>query len=56
VMTDSLNTLKSNGVTIHVPSAQLRSDMQKVGDVMLKEWLAKAGPEGQALIDVYRKP
>jgi len=56
VMTDSLNILKANGVTIHMPSAQLKSDMQKVGDVMLKEWLAKAGPEGQALIDAYRKP
>jgi hypothetical protein len=30
--------------------------MQKVGDAMLKEWLAKAGPEGQALIDAYRLP
>jgi len=55
-MSDSLNTLKANGVTIHPPSAQLKSDLQKVGDVMLKEWLAKAGPEGQALIDAYRKP
>ena len=29
--------------------------MKKVGDVMLKEWLDKAGPEGQALVDAYRK-
>jgi TRAP-type C4-dicarboxylate transport system substrate-binding protein len=56
VMTESLNTLKANGVTIHAPSAQLKADMQKVGDAMLKEWLAKAGPEGQALIDAYRLP
>jgi len=56
VMTDSLNTLKANGVTIHQPSSQLKADMLKVGEVMLREWLAKAGPEGQALIDAYRKP
>jgi hypothetical protein len=30
-----------------VPSAQLKADMKKVGDTMLKEWLEKAGPEGR---------
>jgi TRAP-type transport system periplasmic protein len=29
--------------------------MKKVGDVMLKEWLEKAGPEGKAMVDAYRK-
>ena len=29
--------------------------MKKVGDTMLKEWLDKAGPEGQQLVDAYRK-
>jgi hypothetical protein len=29
--------------------------MMKVGDTMLQEWLAKAGPEGQAMLDAYRK-
>ena len=56
VMADSLNTLKTNGMTIHQPPAALKSDMQKVGDTLLKEWLAKAGPEGQSLIDAFRKP
>jgi hypothetical protein len=37
------------------PSAQLKADMAKVGDVLLKEWLEKAGPEGKALVDAYRK-
>ena len=55
VMTDSLNTLKSNGMTIHQPSAALKADMQNVGDTLLKEWLSKAGAEGQSLIDAYRK-
>ena len=55
VNTESLNTLKANGMNIVTPSPQLKADMKKVGDVMLKEWLAKAGPEGQAMIDAYRK-
>ena len=50
-----IDLLKKNGMSIVAPSAQLKADMKKVGDVMLKEWLEKAGPEGQALIDAYKK-
>jgi len=54
--TDSLDKLKANGMSIVTPSAQLKADMKKVGEVMLKEWLDKAGPEGKALIDNFKKP
>ena len=37
------------------PSPALKADLKKVGETMLKEWLDKAGPEGQALVDAYRK-
>lgn len=47
--------LTKNGMNIVAPPAALTSDMKKVGDTMLKEWLEKAGPEGQALIDAYKK-
>jgi TRAP-type transport system periplasmic protein len=50
-----LELLKKNGMTIHVPSDALKADMKKVGDTMLKEWLEKAGPEGQAVADAYKK-
>ena len=53
--TETLEKLKANGMTIHQPSAQLKADMKKVGDQMLKDWLEKAGPEGQQLVDAYRK-
>ena len=49
-----LDLLKKNGMTVYAPSPQLKSDMQKVGEVMLKEWLEKAGPEGKAVVDAYR--
>jgi hypothetical protein len=29
--------------------------MKRVGDVMLKEWLDKAGPEGKQLVDAFLK-
>jgi len=50
-----IDLLKKNGMQILPPSAQLKADMKKVGDTMLKEWLEKAGPEGQAIVDAYRK-
>ena len=50
-----LELLKKNGMTIHVPPAQLKADMKKVGDTMIKEWTEKAGPDGQAILDAYRK-
>jgi TRAP-type C4-dicarboxylate transport system substrate-binding protein len=53
--TRTQNLLKQNGMNIITPPAQLKADMKKVGDTMLKEWLEKAGPEGKALVDAYRK-
>ncbi len=50
-----LELLKKNGMTIVPPTPQLKADMKKVGDTMLKEWLEKAGAEGQALVDAFRK-
>ncbi len=53
--TDSLDKLKANGMQILPPSPQLKADMKKVGDTMLKEWLDKAGPEGKQLVDAFSK-
>ena len=55
VNTDTIAKLKANGMAVEAPPAALKADMAKVGDTMLKEWLDKAGPEGKALIDAYRK-
>ena len=55
VNTDTMAVLRANGMTIEAPSAQLRADMQKVGETMVREWLSKAGPEGQAMLDAFRK-
>jgi TRAP-type C4-dicarboxylate transport system substrate-binding protein len=52
---ETLDKLKANGMDILEPSAQLKADMKKVGDTMLKEWLDKSGTEGQAMLDAFRK-
>jgi TRAP-type C4-dicarboxylate transport system substrate-binding protein len=53
--TEYVDLLKKNGMTIQAPTAQLKADMKKVGDAMLKEWLDKAGPDGKALVDAFHK-
>ena len=55
VNTDTLAKLKANGMEVLPPPAALKSDMAKVGDTMLKEWLDKAGPEGKTVVDAYQK-
>jgi TRAP-type C4-dicarboxylate transport system substrate-binding protein len=55
VNTDTLAVLKANGMSVEPPSAALKADMQKVGETMVKEWAEKAGPEGQAMLDAYKK-
>ncbi|MBI3157443.1 MAG: TRAP transporter substrate-binding protein [Burkholderiales bacterium] len=55
VNTDTLAKLAANGMQVLPPSPQLKTDMAKVGETMLKEWADKAGAEGQQLIDAFRK-
>jgi TRAP-type transport system periplasmic protein len=50
-----LDQLKANGMSIIKPSPQLTADLKKVGEQMIGDWLKKAGPEGKAVIDAYRK-
>jgi TRAP-type C4-dicarboxylate transport system substrate-binding protein len=50
-----LDQLRKNGMTIYPPSPQLKADMKKVGDTMTGDWIKKAGPEGQGVLDAFRK-
>jgi TRAP-type C4-dicarboxylate transport system substrate-binding protein len=50
-----LDALKEKGMAIHKPTARLQDDLKQVGNVMLADWLKKAGPEGKAIIDAYGK-
>ncbi|MFG5775785.1 TRAP transporter substrate-binding protein [Comamonas sp. J-3] len=46
--------LKAGGMTIDAGSAQLKADLAKVGETVVKEWTEKAGAEGQAILDAYK--
>lgn len=50
-----LDNLAKNGMEIVKPSAELMAGLDKVGQTMLQEWLAKAGDDGKQVIDAYRK-
>jgi TRAP-type C4-dicarboxylate transport system substrate-binding protein len=55
VNVDTLERLKTNGMQVLPPSPQLKADMAKVGETMLKEWVDRAGADGKALLDAYRR-
>ncbi|MEO7762207.1 MAG: TRAP transporter substrate-binding protein [Casimicrobiaceae bacterium] len=50
-----IDQLKAKGMNILPPPPQLTTDLKKVGDVLLGDWLKKAGPEGQAVVEAYKK-
>jgi TRAP-type C4-dicarboxylate transport system substrate-binding protein len=47
--------LAKHGMSVSPPSPQLKSDFEKIGATITGEWLKTAGPDGQAIIDAYRK-
>jgi TRAP-type C4-dicarboxylate transport system substrate-binding protein len=50
-----LDQLKARGMKVQPPSDTLKAGMQKVGEQLTADWLKKAGADGQAVVDAYRK-
>ncbi|MGL4975687.1 MAG: TRAP transporter substrate-binding protein [Bosea sp. (in: a-proteobacteria)] len=50
-----LDQLKAKGMKILPPSADLKAGFQKAGETLTADWLKKAGADGQAIIDAYKK-
>ena len=47
--------LSDKGMKIMKPPAKLTADLRQVGTIMLADWEKKAGADGKALVDAYRK-
>jgi TRAP-type C4-dicarboxylate transport system substrate-binding protein len=47
--------LAARGMKVLPPSAALKAGLHQVGERLTGEWLTRAGGDGQAVIDVYRK-
>jgi len=50
-----LNELKSKGMTVEPPSPELKAGFEKIGAQLTADWLKKAGADGQAVIDSYKR-
>src|SRR5512146_518545 len=50
-----LDQLKSHGMKVEAPSAKLKEGLAKVGETLTADWLKKAGADGKAVIDAYKK-
>lgn len=50
-----LEQLRKNGMNVAPPSPELKTGLAKLGTQMLDEWVQKAGPDGKAVVDAYRK-
>jgi hypothetical protein len=42
-------------MNVLAPPPKMTEEFKKVGDALLEDWLKKAGAEGQAILDAYRK-
>ena len=47
---DALATLQENGIQVHQPSDELRSQVRSIGDQIVAEWRSRAGPEGEEIL------
>jgi TRAP-type C4-dicarboxylate transport system substrate-binding protein len=48
-------TLRDNGMTVHTPGAQLKAELDKIGQQLITEWSADASPQGKAVLEAFRK-
>src|SRR5262249_40499040 len=47
--------LATHGLKVLSPSEALKTGLQQIGERLTAEWLTKAGADGQAVIDAYKK-
>ncbi|WP_199088015.1 TRAP transporter substrate-binding protein [Bosea sp. ASV33] len=50
-----LDQLKAKGMKVQAPSPELSAGFKKAGEQLTADWLKKAGAEGQAIVDAYKK-
>jgi len=50
-----LDQLKAKGMKVLPPSPALASGFKKVGEQLTADWLKKAGGDGQAIVEAYKK-
>lgn len=51
---ETLAVAAQNGMKMLTPSPQLKSDLDRIGQTMLTEWLSSAGVDGRRIVEAYR--
>lgn len=49
-----LDAFRANGMTVSEPSDALRAGFRRWGDELARDWLGRAGADGQALVNAFR--
>jgi TRAP-type C4-dicarboxylate transport system substrate-binding protein len=47
--------IKKKGMKVQKPSPELAAGFRKIGEALTADWLKRAGAEGQAVVDTYKK-
>jgi TRAP-type C4-dicarboxylate transport system substrate-binding protein len=55
VTTESVETLKKNGMIVQKPGPELQKGLAEVGRIMTEEWIKKAGEDGKKVLEAFRK-
>jgi TRAP-type transport system periplasmic protein len=50
VTAEQIDTLEEHGLTVSEPSPEFLAELQEVGKTLTEEWVGKAGPEGQEIV------
>ena len=53
--TSALETLKEKGIKVLPPSEQLKAGLKKIGEQLTADWQKRAGADGNAVLEAYRK-
>jgi hypothetical protein len=54
-MTIKTNALKAAGIKVTEPTSEFKAGLAKVGATITAEWEKAAGPDGAAMLAVYKK-
>ncbi len=47
--------LKANKMNVQPPGPELKAGLAKIGETLTADWLKRAGPDGKAIVDAYKK-
>jgi TRAP-type C4-dicarboxylate transport system substrate-binding protein len=50
-----LDQLRAKGMKVQPPTDAVRASFKKIGEQLTADWLKRAGADGQAVIDAYKK-